>query len=63
MLKLNRLIDDIASAYQWADIVICRSGALTVAELAVSGKPSILIPYPWHKDQQQLKNASYLKTK
>ncbi len=60
-VKVEPFITDIAAAYNWANIVICRSGALTVAELANVGKPSILIPYPWHKDQQQLKNAQYLE--
>ncbi|MCL6268970.1 undecaprenyldiphospho-muramoylpentapeptide beta-N-acetylglucosaminyltransferase [Sansalvadorimonas sp. 2012CJ34-2] len=58
--RVDPFIDDMAEAYGWADIVLCRSGALTVAELANAGKPGILVPYPWHKDQQQLKNARYL---
>ncbi|MBE8215596.1 MAG: undecaprenyldiphospho-muramoylpentapeptide beta-N-acetylglucosaminyltransferase [Endozoicomonadaceae bacterium] len=58
--KLDPFIDDIPTAYQWADLVICRSGAMTISELCAAGKPAILIPYPWHKDQQQLKNAQYL---
>ena len=58
--RIDPFIDDMAEAYAWADLVLCRSGALTVAELANAGKPSILVPYPWHKDQQQLHNARYL---
>lgn len=58
--RIQPFIDDMADAYAWADLVICRSGALTIAELANAGKPSILVPYPWHKDQQQLRNAEYL---
>ena len=58
--RVDPFIDDMAEAYGWADLVLCRSGALTVAELANAGKPAILVPYPWHKDQQQLKNARYL---
>lgn len=53
-------IDDMAKAYQWCDLVIARSGASTVSELAAVGTYSILIPYPWHKDRQQFKNAQWL---
>jgi len=53
-------ITDMAEAYSWADLVICRSGASTVSELAVMGKPAIFFPYPWHKDRQQYINADYL---
>jgi UDP-N-acetylglucosamine--N-acetylmuramyl-(pentapeptide) pyrophosphoryl-undecaprenol N-acetylglucosamine transferase len=53
-------IDDMPSAYAWADLVICRSGASTVSELAVAGLPSILVPYPHHSDDQQTKNALWL---
>ena len=58
--RVDPFIDDMASAYSWADLILCRSGALTVAELANAGKPAILVPYPWHKDQQQLRNGRYL---
>ena len=61
--KLVPFIDDMKAAYDWADIVLCRSGALTVSELANVAKPSLLVPYPWHKDQQQLLNANYLAEK
>jgi UDP-N-acetylglucosamine--N-acetylmuramyl-(pentapeptide) pyrophosphoryl-undecaprenol N-acetylglucosamine transferase len=54
-------IEDIASAYDWADLVICRAGASTVAELAVVGKPSILIPFPYAVQQHQLTNARFLE--
>ena len=53
-------IANMAGAYQWADLVICRSGASTVSELAAAGLPSILIPYPHHSDQQQVHNATWL---
>ncbi|MFT5008191.1 MAG: UDP-N-acetylglucosamine--N-acetylmuramyl-(pentapeptide) pyrophosphoryl-undecaprenol N-acetylglucosamine transferase [Reinekea sp.] len=53
-------IDDMAAAYAWCDLVIARSGASTVSELAVVGVPSILIPYPWHVDKQQYRNAQWL---
>jgi len=53
-------IDDMASVYQWADVVICRSGALTVAELAAAGVASVLVPYPYAVDDHQTANAAYL---
>ena len=53
-------IDEMGEAYQWADIVLCRSGASTVCELAVAAKPAIFVPYPYHKDRQQLRNANWL---
>ncbi|WP_320821874.1 undecaprenyldiphospho-muramoylpentapeptide beta-N-acetylglucosaminyltransferase [Reinekea sp.] len=53
-------IDDMAVAYGWCDLVIARSGASTVSELAVVGVPAILIPYPWHADKQQYRNAQWL---
>lgn len=46
--------------YQWADLVVCRAGASTVAEIAASQKPAILIPLPWAADNHQLKNAQSL---
>ncbi|MDA0280714.1 MAG: UDP-N-acetylglucosamine--N-acetylmuramyl-(pentapeptide) pyrophosphoryl-undecaprenol N-acetylglucosamine transferase [Pseudohongiellaceae bacterium] len=53
-------ISDMAEAYSWADLVICRSGASTVSEIAAVGLPSIFIPYPHHSDQQQTHNANWL---
>ncbi len=58
--EVTEFIDDMKSAYEWADLVICRSGALTVAELAAVGVASILVPYPYHVDEQQLFNAYFL---
>jgi UDP-N-acetylglucosamine--N-acetylmuramyl-(pentapeptide) pyrophosphoryl-undecaprenol N-acetylglucosamine transferase len=49
--------DDMASAYAWADLVICRSGALTLAELAAAGVAAILVPFPHAVDDHQTKNA------
>jgi UDP-N-acetylglucosamine--N-acetylmuramyl-(pentapeptide) pyrophosphoryl-undecaprenol N-acetylglucosamine transferase len=54
-------VHDMAGAYSRADLVICRSGATTVAELAIVGKASILIPYPFHADQHQRLNAEVLQ--
>ena len=53
-------IEEVSEAYAWADVVISRSGASTVSELAAIGLPSILIPYPYHSDNQQLLNANWL---
>jgi UDP-N-acetylglucosamine--N-acetylmuramyl-(pentapeptide) pyrophosphoryl-undecaprenol N-acetylglucosamine transferase len=53
-------IDDMAGAYAWADLVICRSGALTVAELAAGGVASILVPFPHAVDDHQTGNAKFL---
>lgn len=58
---LQAFVSDMAGAYQWADLVICRSGASTVSEIAAAGLASILIPYPYHRDMQQTRNASWLK--
>lgn len=50
-------VDDMAAAYAWADLAICRAGALTLAELAAAGVPAILVPYPHAVDDHQTKNA------
>ena len=55
--ELPEFIDNMADAYAWADIVICRAGALTVAELAAAGLPAIFIPYPAAVDDHQSANA------
>jgi len=54
-------IEDMAAAYAWADLVICRAGALTVSELAAVGVGSILVPYPFAVDDHQTHNAIYLE--
>ena len=59
-VKVTEFIDDMASAYQWADIVICRAGALTVSELAMASTPAIFVPLPHAVDDHQTKNAQYL---
>lgn len=58
--KITEFIDDMAQAYAWADIVVCRSGALTVSEIAAVGLPAIFIPF-MHKDRQQYWNAKALE--
>lgn len=60
-VQLKPFIEDMASAYAWADIVICRAGALTVAELAAAGIGSVLVPYPHAVDDHQTGNARFLE--
>jgi UDP-N-acetylglucosamine--N-acetylmuramyl-(pentapeptide) pyrophosphoryl-undecaprenol N-acetylglucosamine transferase len=50
-------IDDMAAAYAWADLIVCRAGALTLAELAAAGVGSILVPFPFAVDDHQTANA------
>ncbi len=57
---VTAFVDDMAEAYEWADLVICRSGALTVAELAAAGVASLLVPYPHAVDDHQTVNAQFL---
>jgi UDP-N-acetylglucosamine--N-acetylmuramyl-(pentapeptide) pyrophosphoryl-undecaprenol N-acetylglucosamine transferase len=57
---VREFVDDMAALYAKTDLIICRSGASTVSELACAEVPSILVPYPFHADQQQLHNARYL---
>jgi len=58
--KVEAFIDDMAKAYAWADIVLCRAGAMTISELMLSAKPSILIPLPHAIDNHQFYNAKIL---
>ena len=53
-------LNDMAQHYAWADIVICRAGALTIAELAAAGVASILVPFPFAVDDHQTGNARFL---
>ncbi len=53
-------VEDMAGAYGWADLVICRAGALTIAELAAAGVASILVPFPHAVDDHQTGNAKFL---
>ncbi len=52
---------NLPSRYLWADIAICRSGALTIAELALAGLPALLVPYPYAADDHQSANARELE--
>jgi len=58
--EVVEFIDDMAAAWAWADFAICRSGALTVAELAAAGVPALLVPFPAAVDDHQTGNARYL---
>jgi UDP-N-acetylglucosamine--N-acetylmuramyl-(pentapeptide) pyrophosphoryl-undecaprenol N-acetylglucosamine transferase len=58
--EVTPFIADMAEAYGWADLVVCRSGALTVSELAAAGLPAILVPYPHAVDDHQVGNGRWL---
>lgn len=58
--ELVPFIEDMATAYAGADLVICRAGAITVAELAAAGVASLLVPFPFAVDDHQTTNAQYL---
>jgi len=54
-------IDDMPQAYSWADLVVCRAGALTIAELTAVGLGSLLVPFPYAVDNHQYHNALFLE--
>lgn len=59
-LCIQPFIEDMAQAYQAADLIICRAGAITLAELAYLGKPAVLVPSPNVADDHQTKNAKVM---
>jgi UDP-N-acetylglucosamine--N-acetylmuramyl-(pentapeptide) pyrophosphoryl-undecaprenol N-acetylglucosamine transferase len=59
--QVDEFIDDMAEAYGWADLVICRAGALTVSELMAVGVAALLVPYPHAIDDHQRRNAEVLE--
>lgn len=59
-VRVAPFIEDMAAAYAWADLVLCRCGALTIAELSVMGRPAILVPLPHAIDDHQSANARAL---
>ncbi|MFY0992407.1 undecaprenyldiphospho-muramoylpentapeptide beta-N-acetylglucosaminyltransferase [Halomonas sp. C05BenzN] len=58
--EVTAFIDDMAGAYAWADLVVCRAGALTVAELAAAARPALFVPFPHAVDDHQTANARAL---
>jgi len=58
--RVDAFIGDMAEAYRWADLVICRSGAMTVTEISAVGIASVLVPFPHAIDDHQTYNARYL---
>ncbi|MFT6470107.1 MAG: UDP-N-acetylglucosamine--N-acetylmuramyl-(pentapeptide) pyrophosphoryl-undecaprenol N-acetylglucosamine transferase [Neptuniibacter pectenicola] len=58
--RVEPFIDAMDEAYGWADVVLCRAGALTVSELSIAGVASILVPFPYAVDDHQTKNAAFL---
>ena len=59
---VSPFVKDMARAYGWADLVLCRAGALTISELAAAGLPALLIPLPHAIDDHQTRNAHYLSS-
>lgn len=58
--EVSAFIDDMAEAFDWADLVVCRAGALTVAEVAAAAKPALFVPFPHAVDDHQTANAQAL---
>ena len=58
--ELSAFIEDMAAAYAWADLVVCRAGASTIAELAAAGCAALLVPYPHAVDDHQTRNGEFL---
>ena len=58
--EVPAFIEDMPAAYAWADLVVCRSGASTVAELAAAGSAALLVPFPHAVDDHQTRNGQYL---
>lgn len=58
--QVKPFIDDMAQTYSWADLVICRAGALTVSELAAAGLGAVFVPFPAAVDDHQTRNAQFL---
>ena len=58
--EITGYVEDMGAAYAWADVAVCRAGAMTVAELAAVGVASILVPFPYATDDHQSRNARFL---
>lgn len=59
-VELQPFITDMAKAYAWADVVLCRAGALTVAELCAAGLGAVFVPFPYAVDDHQTANANFM---
>jgi len=59
-IKVAAYIEEVTDAYQWADVIICRAGAMTVSELSAAGLPGVFVPFPHHVDNHQTVNAKFL---
>ena len=59
--QVSKFIDDMPTAFAAADLIVCRSGASTVAEITAAGKPAVFVPFPFAADDHQLKNAEALE--
>lgn len=60
--KVTDFIDDMAAAYEWADLLVCRAGAMTIAECCAAAKPALLVPYPYSAGDHQMKNAEAMSS-
>jgi UDP-N-acetylglucosamine--N-acetylmuramyl-(pentapeptide) pyrophosphoryl-undecaprenol N-acetylglucosamine transferase len=58
--KVSEFIEDMAAAYLWADVLVCRAGAMTIAECCAAAKPALLIPFPNSAGDHQDFNAEFL---
>ena len=58
--RIEPFVEDMRAAYEWADLVVCRAGALTVAELCAAGLGAVLVPFPHAVDDHQTHNAGYM---
>jgi UDP-N-acetylglucosamine--N-acetylmuramyl-(pentapeptide) pyrophosphoryl-undecaprenol N-acetylglucosamine transferase len=59
--EVTAFIEDMPEAFAWADLVVCRAGASTIAELTVAGCASVLVPYPYAVDDHQTRNGEHLQ--
>lgn len=59
-VKVVAYIEEVTDAYQWADVMVCRAGAMTVSELSAAGLPAVFVPFPHHVDDHQTVNAKFL---
>jgi len=59
-VDVSEFIEDMAEAYAWADLIVCRAGALTVSEVAAAGLAAVFVPFPHAVDDHQTRNAEFL---